>query len=106
MTDIRNPVPQHRDPVYPESECESRVLLRIPARLLEHVGIHAAAAAYFDPAGLLAGAAPLALAEIAGHVHLGGGPGEGEIAGTETQLGVGAEHVLDPQVQSALQVGE
>ena len=68
--------------------------------------MHHAAPHDFKPAGLLADAAPLAAAEVAGDVHLRRWLGEGEKARAEAQLHVAAEHLAGERVDGGLQVGE
>ena len=55
---------------------------------------------------MLAEAATLTATDEAGDVHLGTGLCEGEVAGTQTNLGVGTKHLLGKREQHLLEVGE
>ena len=76
------------------AEGVARVLGAVDAVELEDVGVNHAAAQDFYPTGTLAERTALAAADVARDVHLGARLGEGEVGGTETDLGVGTEHLL------------
>ena len=77
---------QHCDSVETETECETSVLFRIDAAVLEYVRVNRTATADFHPARALATAAALATAEHAAHIHFGTGLREREEARAETGL--------------------
>ena len=78
----------------------------VDATLFEHVGVNHTASQNLYPAGVLAEAAALAATDEARDVHLGTGFCEGEVAGTQANLRVGAEHLAGEAEQHLLQVGE
>ena len=55
---------------------------------------------------MLAESAALTAADKARNVHLCRGLRKGEVAGTKTNLGVGAEHLLGKRQEHLLQVGK
>ena len=94
------------DALYTHTECVAGVDLAVYAARLEDIGVDHATSQNLDPSCVLAEAASLAAADVATDVHLCTGLSEGEVAGTETNLGVGAEHFAGEGEQHLLEVGE
>src|SRR6185312_14109133 len=105
-SEIAHPVAQHREPIDSHAPRVARVALRIDAARHEHVGMHHATAGDLEPAGVLAGAAALALAEHTGHVDFGGRLGKGEVRGPKAHREITLEERLQEPVQRRLHVGE
>src|SRR6267143_2268913 len=101
---VVDPVAQHRQPVDAHAERVPGVLLRIDAHAGQLVGVHHPGAEHLHPAAALADLAALPAAERVRDVHLGGGLGEGEVAGPQPRLDVGAEERLHERVERAAQV--
>src|SRR5579863_8512425 len=105
-SDVRDAVLEHGDPFDSQAEGESRVRFRIDPAVLEHPGMHHAAAEDLDPPGPLAhGTAPGA-ADEAGDVDLGAGLRERKEARSEPDLGPVAPHRFGEQIEDALEMGE
>src|SRR5581483_3882962 len=81
--DVRDPVLQHRDALDAHAEREAGVRLGVDAAVLEHPGMHHAAAHDLDPARPLAHGAALRAADEARDVDLGARFREGEEARAE-----------------------
>ena len=94
------------DALYTQSEGITAIDLAVDAAGLKHGGIYHAATQDLDPAGVLAETAALATTQHAGDVHLGTGLGEGEVTGTQADLGLGAEQLLGKVQEHLLQVGK
>ena len=84
----------------------SAIYLAVDAALLEDIGIDHTATEDLNPSGVLAESATLAAADMARDVHLGTRFGEGEIARTKANLGVGTKHLAGKRQKNLLQVGE
>src|SRR6266581_2790701 len=67
---IRNAVPQHRDPLGAHAPRVACVLLAIDVDVLQHGGMYHAGAQDLHPAGLFAGRATRSAADLALHIHL------------------------------------
>lgn len=104
QANFRDSMAQHGDTVQTETECKAGVLFAIDTAVLEHVGVHGAAATDFHPAGALAATATFATAEYAAHVHFSGRFREGEEAGAETGLDAFAKELVHEHLEDALQV--
>ena len=94
------------DTLYAHTEGIACVDAAVNAVGLKHVGVHHSATEDFHPACLLAEGTTLAAADIAGDVHLGAGFGEGEVGGTQTNLGVGTKHLAGKGEEHLLEVGK
>ena len=68
--------------------------------------VYHAAAQYLYPACMLAEATAFTATDVARNVHFGTWLGEGEVAGTQSYLGVGAEHLTRKGEKHLLKVGE
>ena len=88
------------------AESESCIFLAVDAAGFKHVGVYHAAAEYLYPACTLAERTSLASAEIAGDIHLGRRLGEREIARTQTDFGIGTEHLAGKVKKRLTQVGK
>ena len=77
-----------------KTEGVAAVHLAVDATGLKHGGIYHAATQDLDPASVFAETAALAATQHTSHVHLGTGLGEREIAGTQTNFGLGTEQFL------------
>ena len=106
QADVGNAVAQHGDALRPHAEGEAGVPLGVDAAVLEHLGMHHAAAEDLHPAGALAGGAAAAAAELAAHVHLGRRLGEREERGPEAHLGGRREELPREVRQRRLEVHE
>src|SRR5665647_1528673 len=98
--DVRDAEALERDARGAHAKRPPRILLRIESCGLEDRGMHHAAAEDFDPAGLLAGCTPRALADLARHIHLGARLREGEEARTKARLRLAEEvirEIREPQ---------
>ena len=65
MADVVNSVFHHRKSLDTAAECEARINFRVDSAVLQNLRVDHAAAQIFDPAGLLAYAAPFAFADPA-----------------------------------------
>ena len=82
------------DALHAKAESIATVHRAIDAAGFKHGGIYHAAAQNLDPTRVLAETATLAATQHAGNVHLGTRLGEREVAGAQTNLGLGAEQFL------------
>ena len=94
------------DTLYAKAEGIAAIDGAVDTAGFKHGGIHHAATQNLDPTRVLAETATLAAAQHAGHVHLGTGLGEREVAGTQTDFGLGAEKFLSEVQQHLLKVGK
>lgn len=92
--------------LHTHTEGETAVDLGVDAAGFEHIRVDHAAAEDFDPACVLAERAPLAAAEVAGDIHLCRRLGEGEVARTQTDFGLRAEHFLSEVKKGLTEVGK
>ena len=104
--DVVGAVFEHGHAFDAEAEGEAAVLLAVDAAVFEDVGVDHAAAEDLDPAGVLAEVAAGAAADVAGDVHLGGGLGEGEVGGAQTDADLVAEHPLGEVEEGLLHIGK
>src|SRR5690242_2379770 len=104
--DVVDPVALERDALRPHPEGEAGVLLGIDVHVLEHLLVHHPAPHDLHPPRPLAGGASRPAAELALHVHLGRGFGEGEVGGAEAHLGARREEALGEMLERPLQVDE
>ena len=95
---------QKRHALHAESECEAGILVGVDIAAGKHVGMYHAGAEYLDPALALTEAAALASAGEAGHIDLSRRLGEGEVVGTEADLGFLAEHLFREHGEGAFEV--
>lgn len=88
------------------TESKTGIFLGVDAACFKHGGVHHAAAEDFHPARTLAEGTSLAAAEVAAYVHLGRWLGEGEVARTETYVGLRTEHLAGEIKEGLAEVGE
>src|SRR5919202_1411390 len=103
---VREPVPEHRDPLEPEAEREAGDVVRVVADRLEHGGVDLPGAAHLDPAGVLADRAAGPPAREAGDVELDRGLREGAEARPDPDLALRPEERAREAEERALQIGE
>ena len=106
QADVVDAVLEHGDPLDADAEGDARVDLGVDVAVAQHLLVDDAAAQNFDPAGVLAEAAALAVAFKAADVHLDAGLGEGEVGRAQAGAHLAAEQPLDEHVQHALQVAQ
>src|SRR5574340_617927 len=88
-------VAQHREALHAQPEGETEIFFAVDVDVLQHVGVHHAAATDFQPAAVPA------------HVHLGRWLGEREERGAETHAQIIAlKEALQEILHHALEVGE
>ena len=104
--DVVGLVLEHGHALDAETEGKAGIFLAVDAAVLQHVGIHHAAAEDLDPAGVLAQGAPFAAADVARHVHLRRRLREREVGGAQADARVLAEHLLGKVHQCLLHIGE
>ena len=105
-TEVLDLIFQVGDTFYAHAERESGVARGIYAARFKHIGIDHSASEDFHPSGVFAECASFAAAEITAYVHLRTWLCEWEIAGTQTYLGIGAEHLAGKVQQSLFQIGK
>src|SRR3954451_19603265 len=103
---VREAVPQHRDPLDAEAERKPLPLRRIEPDVPEDDRVDPARAAHLDPAGVLADAAAAAAADEAGDVELDRRLREREVARPHPHLPLRAEEPAEEFQHCPLQVGE
>ena len=106
VADVIDTVAKHRNALDAHTESVAAVLLGIDAIVLEDRRIDHAATENLEPTRAFADAAAFAAAESAADIHLGRRLGEGEIGWAETDLDVGAEHLLSEIEEHLLEIGE
>ena len=106
QTQVLDAIFEVRDTLYAHTERVSAVLLAIDAAGLEYVRIHHAAAEDLYPPRSFAERTTGTAADITTDIHLGAGLGEGEITRTQTDLGLGTEHLLAEIKQRLAQVSK
>ena len=104
--EVADAIFQVGDALHTHAKGIAAVGLAVDAALFEDVGIHHAAAQNLYPSGVLAEATAFATADEAGDVHLCRWFCEREVAGTQTNLRVGSEHLSGKAEEHLLQVGE
>ena len=105
MAQIGDAVLDHRDALdaHPEGVA---VALRVVADVPEDARVDDARAEDLDPAALLADRAALAVADVAGEVHLHRGLGEREEVRAEADLDLRSHHLARKVRERRLEVGE
>ena len=93
QADVVDPVFEHGDSFDSHTQGISGVSAAVDTAQIEHIRVYHSATENLHPSRMLAEATTLAAADVAGNVHFGTGLGEWEVAGTQTNLGVGAEHL-------------
>src|SRR5512146_3098003 len=86
LADVVDIPAQHGDTLDAQPEGEAAIDGRVIANATQHARVHHAGTAHFQPAGVFADAAAVALAAHAVHVELGARLGEWEVAWPEANL--------------------
>ena len=94
VADVLHAVTHHGKTRQSQTEGEAGVLFGVNTAVAQNVGVDHAAGAKLQPAGVLAGGAALAAADLTVDVKLKAGLDEGEKSGTESDLNVTSEHLL------------
>ena len=94
------------DALYTQTEGIAAIDLAVNAAGFENGGIHHTTTQDFNPTGVFAETATLTTAQHARDIHFGTRLGEGEIAGTQADLGIGTKQFLGKVQQHLLQVGK
>ena len=106
QAEVGDAILQVGDALDTHAEGVAAVLLGVDAAELQHVGIDHTTAKDLNPAGMLAESATLTATDEAGDVHLCTGLREGEVGGTQADLGVSTEHLTGKRQQHLLEVCE
>ena len=105
-TEVADTVLQVGDALDTHTEGVAAIDGAVDAAGFEHVRVNHSATEDFHPAGVLAEAAAFTAADVTADVHLGAGFCEREVAGTQTDFRIGAEHLTGKGEEHLLQVGE
>src|SRR5665647_549429 len=103
---VGDAVLEHRHALDAQAEGEAAVLLGVVIDELVGCRVDHAGAHDLEPAGVLAGAAALAAAELAAHVDLDARLGEREEVRAHTDGALAAEELLREVVHGTLEIGE
>src|SRR5690349_20674803 len=101
LADVVDIPAQHGDTLDAQPEGEAAINGWVVADATQHAWVHHAGAPHLQPAGVFADAAAFALAAHAVHVKLGARLGEWEVAWTEANLTLAAEHFAGEPLQHA-----
>ena len=93
-TQVFHAILEVRDTLHAHTEGVAAIDLAVDAAGFQYVGIDHTAAEDFDPSGTLAERATLTAADVTADIHLGTRLREREIGRTQTDLGIGTEHLL------------
>ena len=106
QADVVDAIFQHGDALDADAKGEAGVLIRVDVAVLQNLAVDDAAAQNFDPAGVLAQGAALAVALEAADIDLDAGLGEREVGRAQAGAGVGTEQLLHEGVQGTLQIAQ
>ena len=91
QTDVVDAVLQHGDTLDADAKGKAGVLIRVDVAVLQNLAVDDAAAQNFDPAGVLAQRAALAVALEAADIDLDAGLGEREVGRAQAGAGAAAD---------------
>lgn len=103
-TEVVYVIASHYHTLKTETECKARILLRVDAAVLQHLGVYHACAEKLYIALVLAHGAAFSAAVEAADIYLTAGLGEWEVVRTETELAVVAVELLHKHFECALEV--
>jgi len=99
-------VKEHGNALNAHTKGIARVLVGVDTAVLQHFGMHHAAAQYLYPTGMLTHSATFTTTDKAAYIHFGTGLGEGEVRGAKANFHIFSKELLHKEVERLLQVGK